>query len=168
MGMYHSTSGKRGYRVHFHPTPWQLDREQARAVLEAEDALRASKEYQDKYSEQDSLDWLKQVTLEIQTKALAAHGFGPCYISALHNVRSQYGEDPAVKALSVYMRQDKSRKGDLCVGDALPNCNLHYLDGTATTLHDYIAALKIKNQPCLSVPLLDTERPLLIIASSIS
>jgi len=46
MGMYHSTSGKRGFGPHVVPARKHFTRDQARAVLSAEDELRSAPETQ--------------------------------------------------------------------------------------------------------------------------
>lgn len=70
MGMYHSTSGKRGFEPHYVASAVEFTLEQAKAILELEEELRASPAIQAKYTERDDFEWLRDVTLDVQREVL--------------------------------------------------------------------------------------------------
>jgi len=155
MGMYHSTSGKRGFEPYQMPTDFHIDKEVLRRVLIREDELRSSEEYQQEWTQNDDLTWIRDVTMRIQERALAEHGItDPRGFTVLRNARFKYKDDPTMNCLTVYMRQDRSKKGDLRSGDEIPNSPLCTLEGISITLHEYI-----KQLPNL---------PLIILAGSIT
>jgi len=160
MGMFHSTSGKRGYEW-FSPhsdTPHFIPRSIMKQMLEREEQLRMSKEYHEKISQSDELTWIRDVTVDLQSQVLREFGYlNTAGMTMLNYARVQYKDDPEMNSITVYQRQDRSRLGDLTVGSELPNARLCTLTGEETTLHDYIK--KIQG---------DSARPLVITAGSIT
>jgi len=66
--MRHFTSGKDGFD--YYASDHLIPKEYLIPIMRREDELRASPEYQAKYTEKDELQWFRDVTLEIQTKAI--------------------------------------------------------------------------------------------------
>jgi len=160
MGMYHSTSGKRGFDPFYKRTNYVIPKETLKKILIREDELRASPEMQERYSAYDSLNWIKTVTEQIQEMALHEFGFSdPEGGVVLNNARFVYKDDPEMNQLTIYMREDKSRRGDLLVGDMYPNANLKRLDGSPISLHDYISSIR---------GALPSSRPLVLLAGSVT
>lgn len=161
MGMFHSTSGKRGYEWYCPPHESILNhipRSIMKQMLKREEELRSSKEYHEKISKHDDLAWIRDVTVNIQMQVLTEFGYANTSgMTALNYARVQYKDDPEMNKITVYQRQDRSRLGDLSVGSELPNVRLCTMDGEETTLHDYIK--KIQG---------DSKRPLVITAGSIT
>lgn len=65
--MAHYTSGKKGYYEYNTPNGEQIEghvnipKEKLIEILKLEDQYRASKEYQDKYSKKDDLQWYETI-----------------------------------------------------------------------------------------------------------
>jgi len=142
MGMFHSTSGKRGFEGFAVPTDFKIEKDILRNILIREDQLRASEEFQKEYSANDDLGWLRDVTIRIQKQALSENGIeDPNGLTVLRNARFEFKDDPSMNNLTVYMRQDRSKSGTLNVHDMAPNAFLCSLDGTDTTLFDYMKSI---------------------------
>jgi len=154
MGMLHSSSGKRQFEPYFEPTDFVFQRAQLIATLKREDELRASKEYQDKYNSADSLAWFRDVTREIQIKALRENGVADARLvdalTALNNARFQVKGDPEINRLTVYMREDRSRRGSLRGGHVMPDVSLVSLSGETVQLAQ-IAANARSNGKALAI-----------------
>jgi hypothetical protein len=148
MGMFHSTSGKVGYAFVTLPGARVIPKGIMKQILLREDELRFSSDYHNKISEREDLKWIRDVTLELQMKALAEFGYadGPGLL-ALNNARAQYLNDDEMNKLIVYQRMDRSRPGDLTSGSELPNVKLSTLDGKVITLHEYLENRKDKSRP---------------------
>jgi len=75
MGMAHFSSGKNGFEYWtFNSSKVGIPFEKLEEILKLEDKYRASKEYQDKYSEKDDLQWYEDVTLGLQRRVLIETG----------------------------------------------------------------------------------------------
>lgn len=163
MGMFHPTSGKLGYDYYWYPTQYQISKEKLIDILKREDELRASEQYQNKYSEQDRLFWFMNVTDEIQTQALRENGVAEENMNdalvVLRNARWEYRNDPEVNRLTIYMREDNSRAGNLKEGDPIPNVPLMTRKFKPTTLESYC----MKKQTVLG-----KIRPIVVCAGSVS
>jgi len=164
MGMMHSTSGKNGYTYYTNPygdaVGCLIPKDKLIQIMKLEDTYRSSEEFQQKYSEKDDLAWFRDVTIEIQKRAILFSGFDEGRIEeglkALWMARGVYAEDEEINQLTVYQRKDRSRAGNLINGSPMPNVPLQTLLGTVTDLKTYCANLK---QP---------ELPLFIISGSIT
>jgi len=142
MGMYHSTSGKRGFEPYQISTDFYIEKEVLRSILIREDELRSSEEYQQEWTQNDDLTWIRDVAIRIQQRALAEHGITDTRgLTVLQNARFKYKDDPTMNSLTVYMREDRSKKGNLRSGDEIPDSPLFTLEGISTTLHKYIKQL---------------------------
>jgi len=161
MGMYHSSSGKHKYDYNYVKTSFTLPKEVLKQVLINEDKLRASPEYQSKYNENDNLSWFEQVTTDIQLQALRECGVTDLTngLFVLRNARVEFKDDPEMNQLTVYMREDRSRLGDLRENMPVPNVPLQTLDGETVMLKDYYDSLQRSDFP---------PRPLIIVAGSVS
>jgi hypothetical protein len=168
MGMFHSTSGKSGWNYYQSVgTPrlekrwFELQKAKIKRLLIAEDELRLSDFYQKRYSEKDTLQHLRDVTVEIQKEACKKAGMEYDWwaIETLRAAREAYLDDPEMNQLTVYQRHDTSRRGDLRVGHVAPDAALLDLAGQETTLMQYFASLNEH----LSQPL-----PLVLLVGSVS
>jgi len=159
--MYHSSSGKHKYDYNYVKTSFTLPKEVLKQVLINEDKLRASPEYQSKYNENDNLSWFEQVTTDIQLQALRECGVTDLTngLFVLRNARVEFKDDPEMNQLTVYMREDRSRLGDLRENMPVPNVPLQTLDGETVMLKDYYDSLQRSDFP---------PRPLIIVAGSVS
>lgn len=174
--MFHSTSGKVGYQYHHQPLPgYHIPRYLMKKILIHEDKLRASPEVQALYSQSDDLAWIRDVTLQVQNRALAEYGFTDARgLIALNNARLEYIDDPEMNQLTVYQRLDNSRQGKLFDGVVLPNVQLATLDGSQVMLYDYLDALRVKQNHLGAAPggsgndFPPAKRPILVTAGSIS
>jgi len=162
MGMYHSTSGKLGFEPYFQVSSFDIEKEVLKRVLIKEDELRFSEKYQELYS-QDDLHSLRNVTRMIQQEALASEGItNPEGMVVLNNARFVYQHDPEMNRLTVYMREDRSRKGDLKKGFKIVDANLRALNGTSVTLLDYLSSIRANKEEK------ERERPIVILAGSVT
>lgn len=149
MGMFHSTSGKRGYGFYYIDGRMlqTVDKETMKKMLMREEELRNSKQYHETISLHDDLEWIRDVTVKLQTQVLKEFGYHETGLSTmdgrmnLNNARAVYLNDPEMNSITVYQRRDRSREGDLKVGSAVPNVKLSTLSGEPVLLHDYIAKL---------------------------
>jgi len=159
MGMLHSTSGKSFHELFNAPSKYQIPRDQMKRILIREDILRASNEIQEEYSMRDDLAWFRDVTENLQRRALQEEGVAPSDVAealiTLHNARRVYQSDSEMNQLTVYQRLDRSRAGDLSEGEMCPDAALATLSGEPTSLLAYIATLP-------------TDMPLFIFAGSAS
>jgi len=112
------------------------------------------------YSKKDDLAWFRDVTLEIQTRALLESGLDKenikMALEMLWSTRGQYNDDPDVNQLTIYQRKDRSRAGALAPGGDMPNVPLQTLAGSETDLKTYCKSLK------------NPELPLFLISGSVS
>jgi len=164
MGMLHFTSGKSGYMYYGTSMPAvriRIPREKLMEILKLEDTYRASREYQDMYSKKDDLAWFKEVTIEIQKRALLETGLEienlQQGLDALWRARGDFHSDPAINQLTVYQRKDRSRAGSMFDGCLVPNVPLQTFDGTFTDLKTYCNS-NFKNP----------DLPLFLISGSVS
>jgi len=152
MGMMHFTSGKNGYEYWDHnEARFRIPREKLIEILKLEDKYRSSAEYQNKYSEKDELSWYRDVTVEIQTRALRETGLKPHEIPTglleLWSARGRFDDDPDVNSLTVYQRKDRSRRGNLYQDSPAPNVPLYSMDLKLTSLHGYCSSVKNPELP---------------------
>lgn len=107
-----------------------------RAMLEEEERLRLCPETQAKMrevTEQQHKEWL-DVVEEIQIQLVRKFGFGSTprqEALALHALRTAHVTYPEFRALSVYVRNNRARDGDLKEGDTVPDVPLMCLPPTA-------------------------------------
>lgn len=146
MGMFHSTSGKYCHEVYYQPTTVKFTRSQVIELLTREEELRNSEHYIEQCEiafQEQSLEKLKEATLDIQRQALRDCGIVDIEqgLIALHNVRKLYSGDKEINQLVVYLREDRSQKGTLSIGDKLPDVNLVTADGNPISLHSYLDKL---------------------------
>jgi len=142
MGMYHSTSGKNGFFPYEQYCDYIIDQEVMKKILIREDELRYSEEYQNDLTINDDLTWIRNVTEKIQMRALEENGItDPRGLIVLRNARFKYRNDPSMNKLTVYMRQDRSTRGNLYNGSPAPDARLCTLDGKNITLFEYIRSL---------------------------
>jgi len=154
MGMLHSSSGKSHFDLYHEPTNYRIAKDVLKRILIREDELRASEEYQTKYNQQDSLQWFKDVTQEIQFRAMRECGIIELELYSalivLNNARFEFKDDPEMNQLTVYMRLDRSRRGDLKKDDKMPNVPLIAGDGATVMLAD-LEAKSAANGKALAV-----------------
>lgn len=132
------------------------------AVLKREEELRFSKEFQEEYSLEDTCQHIEQVTNKIQGRALLENGISyqdlQSALIALRNVRYDYKNDPDLCNLSIYVRADHAKQGDLREGDKVYDIkSLVSLDNEVLSLSEW----REKNQK-------DSSRPLVLFSGSAS
>jgi len=152
MGMYHSTSGKHGFGGYHVRCDTEFTKEQAKALLEAEERLRASKQTQARYAERDDFEWLRDVTLDVQRSVIrdVMKLVAPSpqqmddYLRALHNLRFRpdIASDPELNQITVYQRFDHSHPGIAAVGaPAIDDADLvDAITGKAVQLSTFVEA----------------------------
>jgi len=134
MGMFHSTSGKSGFAPYEIATNFTIEKSLLQKILMREDELRASDQYQEEWSQSDDLSWMRDVAVKIQKRALEEFGItDPKGLIVLQNARFKYKDDSSMNKLTIYMREDRSRKGDLQYLDEAPNAKLYTLEGKKKT-----------------------------------
>jgi len=146
MEMLHVTSGKVNYDLFsswdYYSTESPISRDLLVKMLMREDQLRKAPETQAKYSESDDWDHLRSVTLAIQRQVLSEFGMeGDDALVGFHSMRAKYEKDKVIKDLAVYIKYDKSNKGNLSKGSKVPNgseITLFDLQGCKTTLASFI------------------------------
>ncbi len=127
MGMFHSTSGKAGYVGYSVPCRVRRLRSgEIHALLRREDELRASDETQRLYSKDDTCEWLRDVTIDVQKKALR---------QTLPELVLQYGIDEMLIALN-NLRFDPRVMSDPRL-NRLTVCTYGTLDSTRTLGHHH-------------------------------
>jgi len=108
-----------------------------------------------------ALHGLATITDELQAEVIRdhvpQHRLEECgvqeYLKALRNARHQLCDDPVMNRLTVYQRQDRSRYGDLVVGDMAPNIQLTRADTSSP-----IDLLRLQSD----------GRPLVLVCGSVS
>lgn len=116
-------------------------------MLQREEELRMSPEYHEEISQRDTLQNIRDVTMSLQDRVLREFGYGENFIMAFNRAREQYLFDPEMNKITVYQRQDRSRKGDLFSGSELPDAELTTLDGKSISLHNYINQIQGNSRP---------------------
>jgi hypothetical protein len=143
MGMTHSTSGKRGYNIHYKPTTYQFSRELILKVLAREDTLRLSDpSYQLLYTScGDDTDKISFVTKQLQVQALLDSGVDKNEVDealvALRNMRHDYRYDEEVLQAAIYHRADHCYGGSLMNGSPVSDVTLYDLEGNEMSLLKY-------------------------------
>lgn len=110
------------------PTEKQLE-----VMIDEEEQIRMSKHYQDECTKVKNVPngWLKY-TETMQEDLVKKHGFDDeisCDVACnrLRRARYIYPDNPKFKE-PVYVRENKARKGDLKVGDDVPEIKIHKMD----------------------------------------
>jgi len=147
MGMLHSSSGKRGYDYHrSEVVDYEIPKEIMKEILILEDQMRGSHFYQEKYSQSDNLIWFRDVTKEIQEKALRDNGIPEedleKGLKVLNNARYDYRDDPEMNRLTIYMREDNSKAGFLFQGCDVVDVPLLDMDMNEVNLKEYYNSLQ--------------------------
>jgi len=134
--MHHSTSGKNGFNFY---TPdndidesnldLSISTEILIKILNRENELRLSKEIQDKYSKEDSLDNFERVTNELQIQALNEFNYDQKFLKTLRKSREKYCYNPLFKNITVYFQYDRSKSGWKEIGDDAHDVELVTLEG---------------------------------------
>jgi len=113
-------------------------------LLKKENELRHSGKYIAKYSQRDDLDWLVAVTEEIQLEAILsvcdkeiATKEG---LEGLRSALNSYIDDPEVMSLALYVKYDRSHRGEIDVDGVIPDCKLVSLDGSSVSLFSCITS----------------------------
>ena len=120
-------------------------------MLQRENELRRSEAIQNRFGEAEmsgSTDWIK-VAAEVQKEVLIEFDIKPTEeaLLAYRNAANNHG-------ISLYVKYNRCREGDLKVGMDAPDISLISIDGT------------IERTPLLAHHRLD--RPLIVVAGSIS
>jgi hypothetical protein len=150
MGMHHSSSGKLGYDVYDQaikiPPNTLLPRDGKifsvnllKSILETENQMRLSKDWQAKFAEIDSNQHWKRVVESLQEAAIYKHweqvyqeihplcvkdgDVMSCAVGCLRSARRWYDNQFNVGSLPrpIYIQHDRSRFGDWNIGDFVPD-----------------------------------------------
>lgn len=118
-------------------------------MLEEEEKIRLSKEYQDECTKVKDIPngWL-DVTSQMQCNLVKKFGFDDevsCDIACNRLRRAQYlyPDDDRFKTTSLYIRNNKARQGEYKVGDEVPDMVLHNLNNEEVKLSDIIDKNKL-------------------------
>ncbi|AYV81817.1 MAG: hypothetical protein Harvfovirus65_4 [Harvfovirus sp.] len=112
-----------------------------------EEAMRSSKEYQDKCTLVKDIPngWL-EVTAAMQKDIAIKNGFTDemSLDVAVNMLRTAHIKFPLndIFKRSLYVRNNKANKGTLLPGDDAPDVTLHDLAGTSISLHSLISSRK--------------------------
>jgi len=159
--MFHSTSGKSGYQLHWEPTFHTISKEILKKIMIREEELRMSEEIQNKYTESDDLTHLRDVTLALQKQAIIESGVTipmSDALNILHNARFLYQHDPTMNSITIYQRMDRSREGKVQMGCKIfEDIYVYDLESNRINLQKYITDLLAKE------PL-----PIIIFAGSVT
>jgi len=162
MGMYHSTSGKYGFQPHWKPSFLTIPKWQLKKIMMREEELRMSEEIQQKYTDSDNLEHLRNVTINLQRRALLENGIIEDQmeeaLNVLHNARFMYQHDPDMNNITIYQRKDRSREGNVEMGLPIKeDITVYDLESKQVNLHQYVKDL-VANDPL----------PVIIFAGSVS
>ena len=161
--MLHSTSGKHGFSNHRLRNQFVIEKEQMKRILEEEERLRFSPEYQQAVTEDDSLENIKEQTYRIQYQALKKGGVAENDLDdalvVLHNARWDYRDDPEMNRITVYMREDVSKRGDLQDSQQIVDVPLVDLKGNKINLLELLHSKEVFPDPKL---------PFVVLAGSAS
>lgn len=124
--MFHSTNG----RHNFQSVPTEMrkedlpDRETLKSMLQRENELRLCDDVQEQYRVSECPT---KVTEAVQRRVVEEFGYKDLHI--LRSAISLYKDDPEISQIPHYVRFNRSRQGNLKVGDKIPNPRLVSLDG---------------------------------------
>ena len=121
-------------------------------MLKRENELRLSQSVQKRFEEAErsgsKTDWI-EVAEQIQLEVLREFNVSPKALHAYRCAANDHG-------ISLYVKYNRARKGDLKVGSKAPDVSLIHLEKDGTT----------RAQSLLETQ--QTDRPLVIVAGSIS
>jgi len=155
--MHHYSSQKSNF-VDFQPNPRRkvadMNRELLIQMLKRENEIRLSNPVQEMYDEERILKIIPSTSIEeaIQKLVLEEFGFEHDLLDYYRCTRARFPNDPEIRDSVLYIKHDKSRRGDLRVGHNTPNPTLITLNNEERCLLDF----KID------------KRPLVLIAGSYS
>jgi len=156
--MLFPTSGRIGFDPIRYNGP-KIDKPILKAMLSRENEIRLTETIQNLYDTCVLTDSEKytEVTTNLQKQVLREFGFvdDEQGLIMLRSALSMYPDDPELKTLVYYHKYNRSRQGDLKVGDKIDMSSIHL----ANTAGNSCAELSSYAQPDL---------PLVLIAGSIS
>lgn len=122
-----------------------IDKEILYRMLQHEEKLKWLPEYQENCTlSKDVVNGWINVTEKLQESVATEFGFispADCY-SAVYQMRTahvKYSTEQRFQDVSVYVRNNKARLGNLQIGDTLPNTEICSFDTTPIKLHDVIS-----------------------------
>jgi len=156
--MLFPTSGRIGFDPVRYDGP-KIDRPVLKAMLSRENEIRLTDDIQNLYDGCALTDSEKytEVTTNVQRQVLREFGFvdGEQGLTMLRSALTMYPDDPELKTLVYYHKYNRSRQGDLKVGDKIDISTVQLANAAGTT----VTELSSYAQP---------DRPLVLIAGSIS
>jgi len=139
--MFHPVNGRRGFDL-LKPDSNLVEKkpslETMIQMLKREDELRLSPEIQKLFAN-PGFDTI-HVAEEVQKQVVNEFGFENMEesLSFIRTAPLLYPESPEVCKIPHYMKFNRSKQGELNVGDTIPNSKLAHLDGVPIDLHKYI------------------------------
>jgi len=150
--MFHPVNGRKGFDL-LSPCPKLVSKKPSLDImvqmLKREDELRLSPAIQEKFSNPD-FDTI-HVAEEVQKQVVSEFGFENMEetLSMIRSAPLLYPECPEVRKIPHYINFNRSKQGDLSVGDTIPNSKLAYVDGTPIDLYKYIDSYFYNNKPII-------------------
>jgi hypothetical protein len=156
--MLFPTSGRIGFDPIRYDGP-KIDKSVLKAMLSRENEIRLTETIQNLYDSCALTDSEKytEVTTNLQKQVLREFGFvdDEQGLTMLRSALTMYPDDPELKNLVYYHKYNRSKQGDLKVGDKIDLSTIQLVNTAGTTFTE----LSSHAQP---------DRPLVLIAGSIS
>lgn len=117
-----------------------IDKATLKEMLRREHYLRTCEETQAKYAQaegREDTDWM-EVTIGLQEQVIQEFKIKDMKLGLYYLRRACdfYPDDPDFLTIPLYHKYQRSRQGDLRVGDKCPSVLLHLLNGQSTDLLD--------------------------------
>lgn len=113
-------------------------------MLKLEEIVRLSKAYVNKCSEvKDEVNGWLRVTGEVQELVASRFGFkdqisNMFAVNLMRSAHTNYRDDPRFSEVSVYVRNNLAKKGNLSIGAEIPNVIINNLHGEDISLSTII------------------------------
>jgi len=147
--MFHPVNGRRGFDLLDPPN--NLENKPALDVmikmLKREDELRLSPEVQLLFAN-PGFDTI-HVASQVQEQVVKEFGYENVEeaVTMIRCAPKLYPESEEVCKIPHYIKFNRSKQGDMKIGDIAPNSNLAFLDGKTTRLHQYIDTFMNNGKP---------------------
>ena len=130
-----------------------VSREQMKAMLEHENKLRLSEEYQqalDQLGECEDAE-VEALYLELQHKVARQAGLPASVgVKVLRSFQTLFPNDAELQSIPLYVKYNRSKQGSLREGDTVPATPLATLNGNVRLLGSHLSSLPNKPQVLVS------------------
>lgn len=139
------SSGRQGFEnVRAAPSlAGKVSREQMKAMLEHENALRLSEEYQealDQLGECEDAD-VEALYLQLQQRVARQAGLPASIgVKALRSFQALFPDDAELQSIPLYVKYNRSKQGTLREGDPVPSTPLATLNGNVRLLNLHLTS----------------------------